>query len=1017
MESADLPYEALLHKYEELLKISKFRNNENEVLLQQLTDNIEDVFWVRTDKRMQYVNPAFEKIWGIACSELYSNPQVFAENIHPDDKEKVVSILDSDDYKKGGFFDFEYRIIRPDEEIRWIHASSMSVRSEKDKIVRRVGVARDITRQKIAQEETALLAEMLDIAPNSITIHDKSGKFLYANQKTFEIHGYSREEFMKLNLHQVDVPESAEFIEERIETIYRDKQGRFEVEHYKKDGSVIPLEVYVKLVNWKGSELMLSIATDITERKKLEKATAELFQRYQTLIKNFPNGAVFLFNKEVRYIHVEGKALKDVGLDSKEIIGKSVHEVFPPEVAELAYPNALKLFEGKTCYYEVEFAGNFYANWGEPIYNDQNEIEEGLIFSVNVTELKKKETRLKQAESIGKLGHVDWIVAEQRSYWSDEIFEIYECDPEKGVPDYNQIMALHAPEDARKLEEAVVRALESGESYDMDLVCHTPSGKIKYLHIIGDPVKNQKGDVINIQGTVQDITERKILENELKRENERLGRILSNINIGVIIHEPEFKISWVNNYIERLFPNGDPVGKTCYEFFEKNDKPCQKCAVRDCFETSENTFVEAYSEIKDRWFLHVAQPIRKSNGKTLQVLEAVLEITDMKKKEQELEIAREQAESANRLKTEFLHNMSHEIRTPMNGIIGFSKLLDKPELSDEKRKYYSRIIQNSSRQLLRIIDDILEISTLETRQKKRIDTEFSLNDMLMEIFSVFDLKLQERNVALYLKKGLHDHDSYIVSDKSKLNKILGNLLENAMKFTLTGYIEFGYSVDGNDLIIFVKDTGVGILPENQDKIFERFVQEDSLTSGLLGGLGLGLSICKENAGLLGGELSLISEKGKGSTFYLKIPFTPGNPVKAAGNSFSGSASRDDQYTILVAEDDEVNFLYLEVLFEDDIEGEFRILHARNGEEAVEICLSNENIDMVFMDIKMSIMSGLEAAEKIRSKRPGLPIIALTAYTTEHDRQLAFKHGCNEFFSKPVKRESILGLVKKYLQLN
>ncbi len=248
------------------------------------------------------------------------------------------------------------------------------------------------------------------------------------------------------------------------------------------------------------------------------------------------------------------------------------------------------------------------------------------------------------------------------------------------------------------------------------------------------------------------------------------------------------------------------------------------------------------------------------------------------KKNQELRKAKERAEESDKLKTEFLNNISHEVRTPMNGIIGFSNLLDDPNLSYEKRKYYSSIIKNCGHQLLRIIDDILEISNLETKQGKLNETQFCLNDFLMDLFSIFSLKAKETGIAFTIKKELNDTKSQIITDKTKLNKILSNLLENAFRYTTNGYVEMGYTVVDKNLILYVKDSGIGISPENHENIFKRFSQEEKEISRKWGGLGLGLSIAKENAKLLGGDITLESVKGKGSIFYVTIPYKTNNTI-------------------------------------------------------------------------------------------------------------------------------------------
>ncbi len=277
------------------------------------------------------------------------------------------------------------------------------------------------------------------------------------------------------------------------------------------------------------------------------------------------------------------------------------------------------------------------------------------------------------------------------------------------------------------------------------------------------------------------------------------------------------------------------------------------------------------------WESVAISSISNQKGEITQFIGIKEDITAKKQLFEELTVAKRKAEEGNRLKTEFLHNMSHEIRTPMNGIMGFSDLLTTPGLSDEKIAYYSSIIRNNSDQLLRIIDDILEISTLETKRISAINKPFCLNDVINEFFAIYNFKAKELKIPLHIKKTLHDNESQIISDESKLRKIITNLLDNAFKFTTDGFIELGYYLENSNLILYVKDTGLGISIENRERIFFRFSQENYTIAQSHGGLGLGLSIAKENAQILGGDIFVESEKGKGSIFLVSIPYKPFAP--------------------------------------------------------------------------------------------------------------------------------------------
>lgn len=394
----------------------------------------------------------------------------------------------------------------------------------------------------------------------------------------------------------------------------------------------------------------------------------------------------------------------------------------------------------------------------------------------------------------------------------------------------------------------------------------------------------------------------------------------------------------------------------------------------------------------------------------------------VKQKTYELLKAKEKAEESDKLKTEFIRNMSHEIRTPMNGILGFTQFLSNKDLVDEKKEEFISIIQNSGKQLMRIINDILEISRLETKQVIAIEKDICLNKLLFELLSVFEITAKKNKIPLYLKNELSDKESNIFTDETKLNKILSNLLENALKYTTNGFIELGYYIKWDtkplELVIYVKDTGIGVGSDKHSTIFTRFSQENKDLSRNFGGLGLGLSIAKENAELLGGNITIQSEKGKGSTFFITIPYRPTDKEienRALDNPTEILSKKEiNNYSILIVEDEDTNYLYLKILLKEEIKLNCNILQAKNGEQAIKMCKENHDISIVLMDLKMPIMSGFEATKQIKKIRPNLSIIAQSAYTTKEDKDRAFLAGCDDFITKPINEEALTKMINKHL---
>jgi PAS domain S-box-containing protein len=543
----------------------------------------------------------------------------------------------------------------------------------------------------------------------------------------------------------------------------------------------------------------------------------------------------------------------------------------------------------------------------------------------------------------------------------------------------------------------------------------TKSGEERLIQWNNIHILDDNGDTIGSLSSGKDITEQQKIKHELNQKTTKWENTINAIKDSVCILDIDGHILECNQATLKMYKlsTDDLKNNLSHDVFHTSKNVTDNCPFHLMKKTKKTESI--YYQDNDSWLEITVKPFFNDKKEIEGALHIVRDVTAKVKTERELIVAKEKAEESDRIKTDFINNMSHEIRTPMTGILGFSDLLNSPSLSEEKRKKYISFIQSSGKQLLRIVEDILEISALGTKQVNVLEKEFCLNDLLLEQFLIFQIKAKIKSLPLYLKKGLPDKESRIHSDESKINKILSNLLENALKFTDKGFVEFGYTLIEGKIEIYVKDTGFGVEEKNQEMIFNRFAQEDKGLERNVNGLGLGLSIVKENVELLGGEVRLESEKGKGSTFLITIPYKVAGLEKTKKDlpTNEKASKKTENETILVVEDDETNHLYLEALLES-FEQDWNILHAKNGLEAVEICKINLEICCVLMDLKMPVMDGFKASKLIKEFSPKLPIIAQTAYATREDKWLAVEAGCDDFISKPISKDNLSVVINKYI---
>ncbi len=374
------------------------------------------------------------------------------------------------------------------------------------------------------------------------------------------------------------------------------------------------------------------------------------------------------------------------------------------------------------------------------------------------------------------------------------------------------------------------------------------------------------------------------------------------------------------------------------------------------------------------------------------------------------------AERSDNLKSAFLANMSHEIRTPMNAILGFTQLLNK-DISKEKRETYIRIINENSQGLLRLIEDIIDVSKIEAGELEIKEKVCNLDDVMHRLESNFNRILEgqpEKNIEIRVETA--GDGLFVKTDCFRLQQVLTNLMHNAVKYTSTGKIITGYSPGNKEIRFFVKDTGIGIREEYMDVIFDRFRKiETEPSARMQPGTGIGLAISKNLVNLLGGEIGVHSTYGEGSEFFFTIPYKPAAAHMVRNEDIlpvNGVSDLDlSGRKILIAEDERTNFFFLKKALEYT---GVNIIRARNGKEAVDLVRENTEIDLVLMDILMPEMDGYEATGLIKKLRPRLPVIAQTALAMEGDKEKVLEAGCDAYVSKPVRIRELLQIIRKYL---
>lgn len=662
---------------------------------------------------------------------------------------------------------------------------------------------------------------------------------------------------------------------------------------------------------------------------------------------------------------------------------------------------------------------------GELIF-DKNNNPIRLIGSIqDITELKKSEQKIQESEEKYRSlveNSPDGIIitfGEEHKilYVNGEAVRMINGDEKDEILGKSFLQFIHPQSMENVIFKLTNLVLDVDQSSTIEEKLIGIKGLFVDVEIRAIPTIYENNEAVQIM--IHDITERKKAEVKIRQ----LSQAVEQSPVSIIISDLKGAIEYVNpKCIETS-------GYSLEEIIGQNAR-IFNCGEKNLLEydglwQTIRSGKEWHGEFKNKkkdgnifWEWASISPILNDQGIVTHYIALKEDITNRKQIDAELLEAKNKAEESDRLKLAFLANMSHEIRTPMNGILGFTTLLKEPKLTGKQQQEYIKIIEKSGERMLNIINDIINISKIESGEVEVVITETNINEKLEYLHEFFKNEAAKKGVELTIVKILSKIENIVSTDKEKLYAILTNLLKNAIKFTnLSGTIKFGCERKGDFLEFFVEDSGFGISESQQAIIFERFRQANDSQNLNKEGSGLGLAISKAYIEMLGGTLWVKSRENFGSTFYFTLPFNPSAkfPSKseriAIHNEVITTENAIKDLKILIAEDDNISKLLISIIVKP-ISRE--IIKVSTGTEAVEICKSNPDIDLILMDINMPEMGGYEATKCIRQFNKDIVIIAQTANGMEKDREDAILAGCTDYISKPINFNTLSGLINIHL---
>ncbi|MBN1158675.1 MAG: PAS domain S-box protein [Bacteroidales bacterium] len=956
---------SLKRRIRELEKENLLLKAEQEVY-RKLTEHTKEAWIIFDQDRVIYANPVFEKIYKKKLQRLYEDPLIIEESIHSQDRKKFIQNRSKEllSGKKNG--DFHYRLQNMNGDISHIWIRHFPLYRRKGKVNRYISITSDITAVKDLESTLSTLQNqnraILDNIPYLAWLKDKTGRYITVNHTFAESYHLKPSDIIgKTDFDFCSEEKANEFFKSDQKVILSKKRHFFKQIENLPGGTSWYDTFKTPVFDNDGQVVGIAgISRDITGHALMERTILEQEKSFRALLQS-SSDAISIIDKKGIILFESSPKSKISDFDRDELLEKPIFDTVHPDDVESFRLTFEEVLQSPNRQIKKEYR-SLHKNrrwvYVESIFSNQldNPTINGII--LNSRDISDR----KMAELKERVYHDNLV------FLSNSALELLTLSSKDQIYRYIPRKLTTFLEDA-----IVVLALYHQQEHKIMIESHAG------LHPYEEHLEKTLGS--GITGLSFPVDRKALLENA--------GQI----------------VTFTDELIKESFSGPD------YEKFQEIKEMLQIHKIYNIALARDNkifgniTILTLHKNIIR--FKHIIETF----------IHQVTVALQRSQLEQELIMAKNRAEESDKLKTAFLANMSHEIRTPMNGILGFAEMLNDSKLSAANRKKYLEIINSNGKMLINLIDDIIDFAKIESGQVNIVQDDFSLNNLLKQVRSTFltgSLKETKSKVAIRIKKAFPDVKSYIRTDPVRLRQILTNLVGNAIKFTHEGFIEFGYDLTPqNFLQFYVKDTGIGISPEKLDLIFERFIQADNSPSRKYGGSGLGLAISKGLAELLGGKMWAESTVKSGSTFYFTIPHV--RVEKKVEEKVDRKEPRArycwEGKLFLIAEDDKFSYKFLEGFLKQT---KADVIRAADGKEAIELCRSHKNIDLILMDIQMPEMNGLVATTEIKKFNPGVPVIAQTANAISEERHRCIEAGCDDFITKPVNISELYAKIDRWL---